>query len=219
MLTWVGDQLGVSRSTAHNWIQRARKGRKSSEEASTRGTTWFYAVDLGRDPITGRRRQVYKRGYASRKAAEAALADAVSEMNRGEFVRPNTATLAEWLTHWLDSQADRVRPATIHSYRKIVNGRIVPGIGHATLSELDAAAIEAWYGRLRRSGGVDARAVEPEDRGVCRGGAPQGAERRRAAASAALQPRHRRPATEARTAEGGRVDGRRGGRVPHRRAR
>jgi Arm DNA-binding domain len=63
-----------------------------------RGATWSYVVDCGRDPITGRRRQVYKRGFANRKAAEAALSEALSEMNRGEFVRPNTATLAGYLT-------------------------------------------------------------------------------------------------------------------------
>jgi integrase len=122
-----------------------------------RGATWSYVVDLGTDHTTGKRRQLYKRGFATRKAADEALTAALAEINRGEFVRPTTGTLAENLTQWLDSQADRVRPATIHTYRKLVDGRIVPGLGHVALSALDAASIEAWYGSLRGSGGKDGR--------------------------------------------------------------
>jgi integrase len=127
-----------------------------------RGATWSYVVDLGTDPTTGRRRQLYRRGFATRKAADEAMTEALAEINRGVFVRPTKGTIAEYLTGWLDSQTERVRPATIHSYRKLVNQRIVPGLGNVRLTALDAATIEAWYGRLRRSGGKDGRPLSPK---------------------------------------------------------
>ncbi|MDQ3310959.1 MAG: Arm DNA-binding domain-containing protein [Actinomycetota bacterium] len=39
---------------------------------------WSYRVDLGPDPATGRRRQVAKQGFRTRKAAEASLKDVLN---------------------------------------------------------------------------------------------------------------------------------------------
>ena len=35
-----------------------------------RGTTWSFVVDVGRDPGTGRRRQRWKGGFATKRDAE-----------------------------------------------------------------------------------------------------------------------------------------------------
>lgn len=116
-----------------------------------RDGAWLYVVDLGKDLATGRRRQLYKRGFTTRKAAEQAMSDALAEINRGEFVRPTSGTLADYLAGWLDSRGD-LRPTTIYGYEKIVTKRIIPTIGHVKLCTLDAATIEAWYARLLTSG-------------------------------------------------------------------
>jgi len=117
-----------------------------------RDGAWVYVVDLGTDHATGRRRQLYKRGFPTRKAAEEAMADALAEINRGGFVRPVAGTLAEYLSGWLEGRRTDLRPSTFYGYRKVVTARIVPTIGHVKLSELDAATIEAWYGRLLAAG-------------------------------------------------------------------
>ena len=94
--------------------------------------------------------------------AEQALADALSEMGRGEYVRPRKGTLAEYLTGWLDARAVDLRPTTLYGYRKVICARIIPGIGQVKLSELDTATLEAWYGRLRRSGGNAGDGLSPK---------------------------------------------------------
>ena len=43
-----------------------------------RRKTWSYVVDVGRDPVSGRRRQKWKGGFATRHEAEQALAHVVS---------------------------------------------------------------------------------------------------------------------------------------------
>jgi integrase len=119
------------------------------------GKGWQYVVDLGRDPVTGKRRQIRKRGFPRERDAERAMADALADMGRGAYLRPMKGTLAEYLTSWLDARSVDLRPTTLYGYRKVVVARIIPGIGQATLAELDAATLEAWYGRLVRSGGKD----------------------------------------------------------------
>ena len=46
-----------------------------------RGRTWSYVVDVGRDPATGRRRQRWKGGFASKRDAADALAVAICHAN------------------------------------------------------------------------------------------------------------------------------------------
>jgi hypothetical protein len=110
-------------------------------------------------PRDRKRRQLYKRGFATKRLADQALADALSEINRGQFVRPTRGTLAEYLTHWLETRRADLRPTTVYGYEKVVDKRIIPGIGHVKLSELDASTLEAWYGRLLAGGGVEGKAL------------------------------------------------------------
>ncbi len=107
------------------------------------GTGWQYVVDLGRDPVTGKRRQVRKRGFRRQGDAEGALTDALAEMRRGEFVRRTKGTLAEYLTGWLEARSVDLRPTTGYGYRKVVEARIIPGIGQVRLCEIDTALLES----------------------------------------------------------------------------
>ncbi len=114
---------------------------------------WLYVVDRGVDHATGRRRQLYKRGFPTRREAETALAEAITDLQRGEFVRPARGTLGEYLAGWLEARRSDLRPTTHYGYTKVVMKRIIPSLGHVMLSALDAATLEAWYTRLTVSGG------------------------------------------------------------------
>ena len=66
-----------------------------------RGRTWSYVVDVGRDPVTGRRRQRWRGGFASKRDAEHALA----------------------------VQMTGAEPSTAKSYAEIIRWYIQPRIG------------------------------------------------------------------------------------------
>lgn len=117
------------------------------------GEGWKFVVDVGVDPTTGKRRQVQRRGFRTRKLAEMALTDVLAEHHNGGYVRPTKGTTAEYLTSWLESRAMDLRPTTLYGYRKVITRRIIPGIGQIDLADLEAALLEAWYGRLLVSGG------------------------------------------------------------------
>jgi hypothetical protein len=51
-----------------------------------RGSTWTVILDVGRDPATGKRRQRWKGGYKTRKAAEAGLRELMAEVDQGTYV-------------------------------------------------------------------------------------------------------------------------------------
>lgn len=57
-----------------------------------------------------------------------------------------TATLKEWLQHWLnDVVAVSREPTTLYSYSNIVNSHIVPALGRVRLCDLTPQLIQSYY--------------------------------------------------------------------------
>ncbi|WP_374712963.1 tyrosine-type recombinase/integrase [Symbiobacterium terraclitae] len=128
----------------------ARPYRRSSDGL------WVITLELGRDPVTGRRR---RKTFAAktRAGAKKKLADYLEATRQG-YTNPTNETLAEFLERWLrDVAAHAVRPVTLQSYRwqlaPIMNG----WLGKIRLTDLQPAAIQQFYsarleeGRSRRT--------------------------------------------------------------------
>ena len=77
-------------------------------------------ADLGPDPATGRRRQARRSGFATKKAAEAALRDLATAADAGTAVSRSRITVSQFLTDWLETIKPRVRETTWVSYRMAV---------------------------------------------------------------------------------------------------
>ena len=91
-----------------------------------RGKAWAFVIDEPRG-ADGKRRQRWRSGFATRKAAERALADAMKAMNDGAYVEPSRQTLGQFLEgEWLQSMRARLRPSTFASYSSIVKVHVVP---------------------------------------------------------------------------------------------
>ena len=113
---------------------------------------WSYRVDLGPDPATGKRRQVAKQGFRTRKAAEASLGEVLSAAAMGSVVSRSAATVEEFLNDWLSSQRHRLRPTSLHSYKMAID-RINRRLGKVPVQALTPLQIEKFYADLLRSGG------------------------------------------------------------------
>ena len=67
-----------------------------------RGTRWAVVIDLGRDPISGRRTRKWHSGFDSKREAERARIEILSRIQRGLYVEPNKLRFGEYLlAEWL----------------------------------------------------------------------------------------------------------------------
>lgn len=115
-----------------------------------RGSTWYYQVELGRDPETGKRVQKSKGGFKTKKEAEAACADIISKFEKGEYHVPKRMTVEQFLNLWLRDYAKRKMRASSYSIRELlVQKRIVPAIGNIELEKLNPVDINKFYGKLQ----------------------------------------------------------------------
>ncbi len=127
--------------------------------------TWMYRFDLGKDPLTGKRRTSTKRGFATQREAQSALRDAIKAHEGGRRVAPSARTVRAYLDEWHASARARVRVTTWETYRVYLTSYVNPHIGETRLSELTAVRLNLLYGhlltdgRIKGPGGLSAKTV------------------------------------------------------------
>lgn len=121
-----------------------------------RGKTWSYVVDLPPDPITGARKQKKKGGFSTQKEAKNALADLISSINKGEFVKESKMTIAEYFQIWLiDHAKQKYKPTVYDVEQSIIQKRIIPVIGHYKIQQIKPLTITRFYNDLSATYSTD----------------------------------------------------------------
>ena len=124
-----------------------------------RGNTYTYVVDIGPDPLTGKRRQRTKGGFRTRKECLQALNDVIAAARAGTFVEPAKRTVESFLVEeWLPAvKPPRVRESTWLSYQLNIQNHIVPSLGRMNLQSLTPGQLTAFYRHLLTSGRRDGK--------------------------------------------------------------
>jgi hypothetical protein len=98
--------------------------------------SWELKFDLGRDPVTGKRRS----------QAEIELARLVAQNAAGEGVDPSKATVAEFAERWdRDWASLSVSPKTLERYRQIIRLNVVPHVGSMPIQKLRPVHLVECY--------------------------------------------------------------------------
>ncbi len=124
----------------------------SRNNVAKRGSTWtYYVYIVGPD---GRRRQISKGGFSTRREAESARVAAVSTIGAGMFVRPERITVGEFLVdEWLPTQRPpTLEESTYRSYARYVRLHVVPYVGAIPLQRLTPMDLNSLYRKLLDEG-------------------------------------------------------------------
>ncbi len=118
---------------------------------------WYFKVSLGRDPLTGRRSQVTRRGFRTATEAGRARREVVGRVDAG-LVRPSSSvlTINELLDLYLDGlDADeRLSAKTRFDYRHYSDDYVRPLLGPKKVRDLTPEAVVAWQRALTKGGGT-----------------------------------------------------------------
>ena len=118
--------------------------------------TWSFVVDL--PDVNGKRRQLRRRGFPTKKAAQTQLTALLADKNRGVLVAPSKATLGSYLLDvWLPARRSSLRPSTAAAYEGVIRNYVLPDLGRARLQAVDGAALNRLYHRLLTEGRTESR--------------------------------------------------------------
>ena len=86
------------------------------------------SIDLGPD-AAGKRRQVWRSGFATKREATAAMNAEIGQRQAGSYLEPNVLTVGAFLTEqWLPGLT-KIRPSTVRGYRGHIEFYLVPAVG------------------------------------------------------------------------------------------
>lgn len=112
-----------------------------------------FVIDIGRDPKTGKRRQITKT-FDTKREAKSEYARIKHQTGEGSYVAPARVTVSDWLDTWLKSATVDVEEATRRNYADALRPvRVCLGdrrLQH--LTEEDVDELVAWMltsGRVR----------------------------------------------------------------------
>ncbi len=114
--------------------------------------------DLGTDPLTGKRKRIYKTVLGTYTDAKKELRRLLSAIDTGEYVEPTKIKVSEFLTQWLETVRSQVSIKTHERYEQVVKFFLIPTFGHFYLTKINPSAIQHSYNKWETSGRCDGRA-------------------------------------------------------------
>lgn len=116
--------------------------------------TWTYYLAAGADPQTGRRRQIRKTGYPTKKAAQQARNEAAAALDKDGYREPSKQTVGEYLTAWLPRrQRNGLKETTAVQYGRYIAADIAPSpLAHMRLTEVRKHHVVAFVDALVAAG-------------------------------------------------------------------
>ncbi len=117
-----------------------------------RGTTWEYRFECAR--VNGKRKQVSKSGFRTKKEAVEAGTKAYNEyMNSGQVYAPTEISVSDYLDFWLINVASMtLKENTLTGYKRIIENRLKPKFGTYKLTSMQAASIQDYINELKING-------------------------------------------------------------------
>ena len=117
------------------------KTGEQKDGIAKRGSTYSYIVRV-KDPETGKTKQKWISGFATKAEAISARDKARTDARTGIFVSPTKITVQDHFEAWWTIKSQKVKPTTADNYRQILDRYILPNLGSIALKDLTPVLIE-----------------------------------------------------------------------------
>ncbi|OAH59400.1 integrase [Domibacillus aminovorans] len=125
---------------------------KGSVKKNKQTGKWDFVIDIGKDLMTGKRKQKKKRGFDTKKEAEKALTVLLNELNQGLYIEPSKQAYSDYIHFWLNIKAHEMSIQTLKAYKSYLKNHIASSLGTLSLASLTPMHIQGFVGELRRKG-------------------------------------------------------------------
>jgi len=134
--------------------------------------SWEIRYSLGTDAATGKRRIATATIKGDRRIAEKELRSLLRTLDTGEHVDPTRATVAQWLSQWLNAIQNEISPKSHERYSEIVSNYLSPALGALPIAKLTPSHIQGAYTKWATCGRRDGKIRWPcsIDTPICRSG-------------------------------------------------
>jgi integrase len=115
--------------------------------------SWELRIHAGRNETTGKAMYVSRTVRGDRDTAQRALAALVAQVTDSP-TSPTFGTVGELCDKWWRYSSPNLAPTVAREYRRIIDQRLIPTLGHLRLADLRPNRLDAWYAELLATGAV-----------------------------------------------------------------
>ncbi|GAB6138012.1 tyrosine-type recombinase/integrase [Halanaerobaculum tunisiense] len=120
--------------------------------------SWQICIEKGRDPITGKRKRIYKTVNGTKKEAEKEMHKLAHEVETGAYIEPSEMTVKDFLLQWFEDYCEsNLAPSTLESYEIIIKSHLIPALGNIKVSDLEPMHIKRYQTHKLKKGRRDGK--------------------------------------------------------------
>lgn len=113
-------------------------------------TRYYFNAYVGRNPKTGKNVYRKRQGFKTKKQAQIALAELLKDIDdNGLDKESKEMTFKELYTMWLKQHRMNVKPSTIATNRRFIEGHVLPYFGELELSQISVVycqqIVNKWH--------------------------------------------------------------------------
>lgn len=130
-----------------------RRNCTCKKKRCTCGSKWSYKVDVGIDPVSGRRKQATKGGFQTKQEAEVALTVLLNDLQQGTYQAERKILFKDFATEWLHlyEEEHNVKPGTIRIRKHEIN-KLLPYLAHFKLKDVTRKIYQDAINDLKEKG-------------------------------------------------------------------
>lgn len=138
---------------------RNRNLNKFDKDGNRKKPNWEYRFEAAQ--VGGKRKQITKAGFSTKKEALEAGVKALAEYNNsGQHFSPSEISVADYLDYWMDNYCKiNLKYNTQLGYLNIIENHLKPTFGHYKLMSLQPAPIQEYINKLKINGLAKATVV------------------------------------------------------------
>lgn len=119
------------------------------KDAKAKEKPWYFSISYKEN---GKYKKMLRRGFKTKKEAEAAMVEAQNSMNKGTYIEPSKELYSKFMEGYLKDKAPNVKRRTLEMYSLLVNNHILPFLGHHELAKITPRHIQDLYNHLHETG-------------------------------------------------------------------
>ncbi|MFB9330116.1 tyrosine-type recombinase/integrase [Paenibacillus aurantiacus] len=127
------------------------------KDENAKKNPWYYVIEIGEG---GQRKRTKKRGFKTKKEAQAAMVEAENSLNKGTYVQASKTSAKEFAAQWLSAKEHSVNKTTYDNYDRHIRIHIAPYFKDQEIGKISDLDCLRFITYLRKEKELASRSVK-----------------------------------------------------------
>lgn len=109
---------------------------------------WDFVFNIAKDPMTGKRKQIRRRGFKTKQEANKEMTKLKAEVLTNDYLEPTYMTYKKFMDEYFQERKNKLQKSTYISHFALYQKTIKPRLGHFKLQEMTTMHLQRFVNDL-----------------------------------------------------------------------